>query len=299
MGTSASTTGPNNKSPLIPPWAEQGDPIEVSSSNVGEGEQGDGDAGENGNDSAQGDNAGKEGSKEIDNDKVQKQISGTSSGDPRPNRLAGARRTFGEYAKGSGSSLRSSLKKFSKGSGGGAGTSRRLASGITAGAGLLGMMQGDSVSTQKRTLSISELNGLSTDQAIDRITEHLTPENGDADAVRLALDFALAEVLPEDEVFDEKMFTDEVVEQAIAYYLTDLILQDVTEGMGKAWFNAEHPSKHNSMEEELRELIKVITFTKIESATHGRAGNITQDNIVQIQADVISQTVQEWESYDD
>lgn len=294
MGTSASTTGPNNKSPLIPPWAEQGDPVKISPGGGSDGEQGDG-----GNDNSQDDNN-KDNANEVSNDKVQKKISGGGPSGPSQNRLAGARRSFGDYAKGGGSSsLRSSLKKFSKGAGGGSGTSRRLANGVTAGAGFLGMMQGDSVSTRKRKLSISELNGLSTDQAIDRITEHLTPENGDADAVRLALDFALAEVLPAEEVFDENMFTDEVIEQALAHYLTDLILQDVTEGMGKAWFNAEQPSKHNSMEEELRELIKVITFTQIERVTQSNAGNITQDNIVQIQTDVISQTVQEWESYND
>ncbi|MGR6832830.1 hypothetical protein [Aliivibrio wodanis] len=280
MGTSASSTGPNNKSPLLPPWAEQGGSVEVGSDN------------------------GAEVSvppQEVDNGKVQEQIPGSVPNIPSPNRLTGARRAFGDYAKsGSDSSnLRGSLKKYSRSSGGGSGVSRRLASGITAGSGLLGMMQGDSVRYNDRTLSLSELNGLTTDQAIDRISDHLTPDNGDAESVRLAIDFALAEVLPDEEKFDESMFTDDVVTEAISCYLTDLIFQDVVDGMGKAWFHAEHPSKHHKMEEELRDLIKVITQSKVEKITSDNGGHLSQANITKIQIDAISQTVDEWESFND
>ncbi|KKD59554.1 hypothetical protein RN22_15355 [Grimontia sp. AD028] len=280
MGTSASSTGPNNKSPLLPPWADQGGSVEVGS--------------DNGADVSLP-------PQEVDNGKVQEQIPGSVPIIPSPNRLTGARRAFGDYAKsGSDSSnLRGSLKKYSRSSGGGSGVSRRLASGITAGSGLLGMMQGDSVRYNDRTLSLSELNGLTTDQAIDRISDHLTPDNGDAESVRLAIDFALAEVLPDDDKFDESMFTDDVIKEAISCYLTDLIFQDVVNGMGKAWFHAEHPSKHHKMEEELRDLIKVITQSKVEKITSNNGGNLSQGNITKIQIDAISQTVDEWESFND
>ena len=280
MGTSASSTGPNNRSPLLPPWAEHGDSVDVGAGN-----------GVDGNVPSQ----------EIDNGKVQEQIPGPVPNIPSRNRLTGARRAFGDYAKSDGnhSNLRGSLKKYSRSSGGGSGISRRLASGITAGSGLLGMMQGDSVRVNDRTLTLSELNGLTTDQAIDRISEHLTPRNGDAESVRLAIDFALAEVLPDEDTFDESMFTDEVIQEAISCYVTDLIFQDVVNGMGKAWFHAEHPSKHHRMEEELRDLIKVITQSKVEKVTRDNGGDISQDNIAKIQIDAISQTVDEWESFND
>lgn len=293
MGTSASNTGPNNKSPLIPPWAEQGDSVEV-----GPGDENIHDGGDS--QKTPHDTEGNETSQDVDNGKVQEQIPGQIPNIPSPNRLIGARRAFGDYAKSSGnrSNLRGSLKKYSRSSGGGSGISRRLASGITAGSGLLGIMQGDSVRVNDRTLSLSDLNGLSTDQAIDRISEHLTPENGDADSVRLAIDFALAEVLADEDTFDESMFTDEVVQEAISCYLTDLIFQDVVNGMGKAWFHAEHPSKHHRMEEELRDLIKVITQSNVEKVTNDNGGSISKENITSIQVDSISQTVDEWENFD-
>ncbi len=286
MGTSASSTGPNNQSPLIPPWAETSDSVQFDSSG-------------NNQEPAEGESP--DSSQEIDNGKVQGKIPGPIDRAPQPNRLTGARTSFGKYAKNGGgsSNLRSSLKQYAKGSGGGSGTSRRLASGITAGTGLLRLMSGDSLSIKNNTLSISELNGLTTDQAIDRITEHLTPENGDADAVRIALDYALAEALPDEENFNADVITEDVMHEALSCYLTDLIFQDIVTGMGSAWFHTEHASKHHRMEVDLRELIKVITQQQVEKLTHDNSVSMTQGNITQVQIDVITQTVEVWESYDD
>ena len=293
MGTSASSTGPNNQSPLVPPWAEQSEPVQFGTS----------DGTDSGQDSVDSDDqdSSNDPEQEIDNGKVQEQIPGPALIPAPPNRLANARRSFGEYANSGGdsSNLRSSLRKYAKGSGGGSGTSRRLASGISAGTGLFRMMSGDSVTVNNNTLSLSELNGLTTDQAIDRITEHLTPENGDADAVRIALDYALAEALPDEDDFNADVITEEVVHEALSCYLTDLIFQDIVTGMGRAWFYTEHASKHHRMEEELRELVKVVTQEQVEKLTHGNVGDITKENITQLQIATITQTVEVWESYND
>ncbi|HHQ4491937.1 TPA: hypothetical protein ACSP71_004210 [Aeromonas hydrophila] len=281
MGTSASSTGPNNQSPLIPSWAEQSPSVTVEP--------------------AQGTEANRD-SNEVSNEKVQHVIGKPAGTAESTNRFAGARREFGNYAKtgGSSSDLRRALKSYSKkGSGGGKTTSRRLASGITAGSGLLGIMRGDTVTVNNQSLSLSDLKGLSTDQAIDKIASHLAPENADSDAVRIALDYALEEALPDTEDFNPDSFTEEVIQQAIGYYLTDLIFQDVVEGMGRAWFHVEPASKHHSMEVELRELIKVIAQEQLDKVTNGNPSNITRDNIAKIQADAIAMTVEEWESFDD
>ncbi|HGF5053496.1 hypothetical protein [Vibrio parahaemolyticus] len=174
-----------------------------------------------------------------------------------------------------------------------------MASGITAGTGLLGVMRGDTVTVNNQSLSLNDLKGLSTDQAIDRIASHLAPDNADSDSVRIALDYALEEALPDTEDFDPNSFTEEVIQQAIGCYLTDLIFQDVVEGMGRAWFHVEPASKHHSMEVELRELIKVIAQEQLDKVTNGNPSNITRNNITKIQADAIAMTVEEWESFDD
>lgn len=291
MGTSASTNGPNNQSPLIPPWAEQGDTltIEPSSGTDGDTDQSDADGSEND-------------SNEIDNAQVQSEIPGPAHITAQPNRFASARLAFGKYAQSGGttSNLRKSLKSYAKkSSGGGKGTSRRLASGITAGTGLFGIMRGDSVTVNYQKLSLGDLKGLTTDQAIDKIASHLAPDNADADAIRIALDYALEEALPDTDDFEPESFTDEVIQETISCYLTDLIFQDVVTGMGRAWFHVEPPSKHHRMEEELRELIKVIAQEQIEIVTNGNPSHITRDNIIKIQIDAITMTVDEWENFDD
>jgi len=290
MGTSASSTGPNNKSPLIPSWAEQGEPvtIEPASGTDGDGQT---DASDNSDDK-----------NDIDNDKVQQEIDGQPSSAIPHNRFASAREAFGKYARSGGttSDLNKALKNYSrKGSGGGRSTSRRLASGITAGSGFLGVMRGDTVTINNQSLSLGDLRGLSTDQAIDKIASHLSPNNADSDSVRVALDYALEEALPDTEDFDPNCFTDDIIQEAIGCFLTDLIFQDVVEGMGKAWFYVEPASKHHQMEVELRELIKVIAQEQLDKITNGNPSGITRDNITKIQADAIAMTVDEWESFDD
>ncbi|MDN3378355.1 hypothetical protein [Pseudoalteromonas sp. APC 3893] len=160
-------------------------------------------------------------------------------------------------------------------------------------------MRGDTVTVNNQSLSLGDLTGLSTDQAIDKIASHLAPHNADSDAVRVALDYALEEALPDTEEFDPNSFTDEVIQEAIGCYLTDLIFQDVVEGMGRAWFHVEPASKHHQMEVELRELIKVITQEQLDKVTNGNPSTISKENITKIQADAIAMTVDEWESFDD
>ncbi len=63
-------------------------------------------------------------------------------------------------------------------------------------------MRGDTVTVNNQSLSLGDLTGLSTDQAIDKIASHLAPDNADSDAVRVALDYALEEALPDTEEFD-------------------------------------------------------------------------------------------------
>ncbi|AIW17252.1 hypothetical protein VITU102760_19790 [Vibrio tubiashii] len=288
MGTSASSSGPNNSSPLIPPWAEESDPLELIPSDGGgvpESEEG-GDSSDE--------------SLEIDNGSVQDLIPGPKIQTLPGKRLAGARRAFGDYAKSGGGSndLRRALKKYSTSSkGGGSSMARKLAGGITAGTALFSLVSGDSVKAQNRTLNLSDLSGLSIDQAIDRISEHLCPDASDSDQIRIAIDYALTEALEDQEEFDEGMFNPDLVGDVVANYLTDLVFQEVLNDMGEAWLHAETHLKQLDMETELRELVKVVTETQLHDITGGNYSVMTRDTITKIQIDVIAKTIEEWESY--
>lgn len=274
MGTSMSSKGPSGNNPLVPPWAEDGEEVVIS----GGGDQGS--------------------DVEVSNSEVQGEIPAAKN-DQSSTRFQSARRAFGDYAKsGSRNDLKKSLGHYARNSTGkGAGAAKRLASGITAGAGLFGMLGGNSVGTSSGSLALVDLSGLSTDQAIDKIVTHLTPNSADADLVRTAMNFALSEALQESEYIDDVDFTPDLMGEIFTFYITDLVFQQVVIDMGKAWFHAETPIRQVNMENELRELVRVVVDRRLEIITGGDVSNITQSQITQIQISAISQTITEWEQY--
>ncbi len=276
MGTSMSGKSQSGKNPLVPSWAEESDSVTISN--------GDGDGSE----------------QDISNGDVQEQLAG-----PEPvhlqgsNRFKEARQAFGKYASGgTKDDLKTSLRKYSsKSTGKGKGAAKRLASGITAGSGLYGLISGESVSTVNGTLSFSDLSGLTTDQAIDRITECLTPVSADTDIVRSALNFALSEAIEDVEHFDDVDFNPELVSKIYTCYLTDLIFQQVVSDMGEAWLNAETALRQIQIENQLRELINIIVDEKLGRATNGNFDGIGQEEITKIQISAIKETIDEWENF--
>lgn len=282
-----STQGPGGKNPLIPPWAEEGDKVIITGGPAGTEDQ------EAGSDDTE--------NHEIDNQQVQSEIPGPPPVHNGRGRLSGARRAFGDYAKsGSTSDLRKALKSYSRKSAGkGQGSSKRQASGITAGTALFGLLNGGTVTTSSGTLSLSDLTGLTTDQAIDRIADHLSPQSEDAENVRTSLNYALSEALQEVEVIDDANFTPELMAEVYNCYLTDLIFQQVVEDMGRAWFHAETARRTLQMESQLRELIKVIVDSKLEQVSGGNLSSISTKQITQVQIQTITQTINDWENFND
>lgn len=275
MGTSMSSKGPNGHNPLVPPWAEEGDSLAISG----------------------GGNGGADVT--VSNSEVQDEIAEPNNAQPSSSRFQTARRAFGDYAKsGSKADLKRSLGHYARNSTGkGSGAAKRLASGVTAGTGLFGLLKGNPVNTGLESLKLSDLSGLSTDQAIDKIVTHLTPDSSDADMVRTAMNFALSEALQESEYIDDVGFTPDLMGEVFTFYLTDLVFQQVLIDMGKAWFHAETALRQINMENELRELIRVIVDRTLEKVSGGDVSNITQGQIIQVQIATISQTVTEWEQY--
>lgn len=275
MGTSASSKGPSGKNPLVPAWAEEGDTVTIQ------------DVGSEENDI------------DISNSEVQDGIPKPEGMSPSSSRFTDARKAFGEYARsGNKDDLKRTLGQYArKSTGKGAGAAKRLASGITAGTGLFGLLSGNAVSTVTRELALSDLGGLSTDQAIDRIVNHLTPESADADLVRTAMNFALSEALQEYDQIDDVDFSPDLMAEVFICYLTDLVFQQVLFDMGKAWFHAETAIRQIHMENELRELIKVIVDRKLEKISGGNFSSISQRQITQVQIAAISETITEWEKF--
>lgn len=269
-----SSKGIKGTTPLVPPWAEQGSDITITNVETGE-------------------------SSDISNEDIQREIIEPLSIQPSQERLKGARRAFGDYAKSLGNKddLKGALKKYSKAIGGGSGASRRLASSITAGTGLFALLNGNSVSTSEGSLSLQSLTGLSTDQAIDKISTFLAPNSADFDQVRSAMNSSLSEALEAYPDFDDVEITPEVLGDVFTCYLTDIVFEQVVLDMGDAWLKAETPLVQVQMENDIRELTKVIVDSALHKASKGNFSSITQQNISSVQIQAIKSVIEEWESF--
>lgn len=272
MGTSASTKGPKGTNPLVAPWAEEGNNVTISG--VG-------------------------GVIDIDNQSSAELSAPTARVQIHQNRFSESRLAFGRYAKsGALGDLRKALKAYRKGAtGGGGGAAKRLANGITAGTGLFGLLTGNQVTNSRGVLDLASLKGLSTDQAIDKVLEHLVPENADSDLVRVAMNTAMGEVLESVDSFDDLVFDGDTISQLFSAYLTELVFQQLVIDMGSAWQKLESAIRQVEMENQLRELIKVIADDEMDKACNSDIKSISVAQFSELQAKVIKETVDSWDNY--
>jgi len=269
-----SSKGIKGTTPLVPPWAEQGGDLTITDNETGE-------------------------SSDVSNEDVQKEITEPPTIHPSQSRMTGARRAFGDYAKSLGTKddLKGALKKYSRAIGGGSGASRRLASAITAGTGLFALLNGSSISNSEGSLSLQDLAGLSSDQAIDKISTFLSPNSADSNQIRSAMNSSLSEALEAYPDFDDVQITPEVLGDVFTCYLTDLVFEQVVLDMGDAWLKAETPLKQIQMENDIRELTKVIVDDALHKVTKGDFSTVTKQNISNVQIQAIKSVIEEWESF--
>jgi len=220
---------------------------------------------------------------------------------PEARRFAPFRETLGRYLQsGNRDDLRSSLGNYArKGSGGGSTASRRMGSVNQAGASLYGALSGGEAFgvSEEKLVSLSDLSGQPCDAAIAQITDALTPEDGDADKIRSAMNHALVEALDGVEVFDPECITDDVIVNTMIGYLAESVFIQIVMDAGDAWNKAEKESQSISAENDLRELIKVVVDHHMASKFGGNVRSFTSQQIVKLERLVIQEVWSEWEDY--
>lgn len=224
--------------------------------------------------------------------------------DPLPNpqspRFQPFRRSFGEFVKtGNQSALKSALGHYArKGTGGSNTAARRLGNTTKAGAALYGVLtSGRGTGDGDFALDVSSLTGMPCEQAIDTITQALTPIGGDSDKIRIALKHALVEALDGISVFDPTSITDEVIVNTMIAYMAESIFLQVVQDAGRAWIKAETPSQSIAAENSLMELIKVEVDLHMAPLFSENVRTLTNSQIINLQRSVIGAVWTEWESY--
>ena len=207
-----------------------------------------------------------------------------------------------------GRQLRSALGHYArKGSGGGGAATRRLGSITKAGADLYEALSGEVSfavpggiafeAPGALTINVTDLTGQSCELVIETIVGALTPDSGDADKIRAAMNHALVEALDGVEIFNPSYVTDDVIVNTMIGFLSESVFLQITMDGGKAWLKAESPHRATEAENELSELIKVVVDKHMAPKFAGKDGSFTNREMIQLQRQVIGEVWNEWEGF--
>jgi len=184
-----------------------------------------------------------------------------------------------------------------KASGGSGSAVRRMGSVTQAGGSLFGTLSGIPAGPGEARVDLGSLSGLPCETAISAITQALTPEDGDSDKIRTAMNHALVEALDGVETFDPQFITDDVIVDTMIGYLAESIFLQIVMDAGKAWNKAETPAQAMRAETDLQELIKVVVDKHLAPKLAGNARSFSREQMVQIERQAVIEVWKEWETY--
>jgi len=220
---------------------------------------------------------------------------------PEPTRFKGFRQSLGKFiATGERNNLESALGHYArKGTGGAGGASRRMGAITKAGGSLYGALSsgGTFGAPGNESISLNDLAGLPCDAAVAAISQALTPNGGDADKIRVAMNHALVEALDGVDVFDPEMITDDVIVGTMICYLAESIFLQIVMDSNKAWNKAASAAHAVAAENDLQELIKVVVDQYMAPRLVGQVESLSSSDFVQIEKQVITEVWTEWEGY--
>jgi len=218
---------------------------------------------------------------------------------PIPGRFRQFRRSMTEYAKtGKKEQLKIALGHYARTSTGGATVAvRRFGNIIKAGGSLLELLKTGQTQAHEPSLNLEQLSGKTTEEAISIISDALTPTNGDGERIRTSINNALVDAFDGIIKIDLSIMTDDILVSVLINYLTENIFLDVILNSGNSLNDANTLSEKIGMENDLHELIKVLTDTKFAKYLNGDIRTISLSQINQLQRQVIIEVWQEWENY--
>lgn len=146
-------------------------------------------------------------------------------------------------------------------------------------------------------MDLALLNGQDTDIAIDMIVQALTPEDGDSDRVRVAMNEALSECLDGYDEFDFESITDEMLVQMMVVYVTKCVFGQVVLDSNDAFAKADTPNKVEQAEKDLYSLVESVTDKHMRPLLSGSLKSFSNVHIQNIQLAAIREVWSEWEGY--
>lgn len=253
MGTSTSSKGPKNNSPLVPPWADAtpDQPIPPQ---------------------------------------------------PEGPRFKPFRVNIGKFvSSGENHYLRRSLGEYARtATGGSAVGARRYGAMSKAGSTLFGVineLRQGGTGEESSGVNLSALSGKDVAFAIQEIVTALTPDNGDAEKVRAAMNTALSEALEGIDEFNPLDISDDVLVDMMIFYLRECVFEQVIMDSNEA-FQKGDLQKCQDAEGALHDLIGSVVDQHMRPLFLNGVTNLTQNQVRDIQQNAIKEVLLEWEGYE-
>jgi hypothetical protein len=220
---------------------------------------------------------------------------------PDGQRFRGFRTEFGRAAAGAGvQALRSALGKYARDATGGSSYGpRRFGPAYSSGAALAETLSDLASGGTGQTATGVDLSGLAgqpIDVAAQEIARALAPENADADRVTAAIQEALAEALPEAEVFDPATLTSDQLVQILVEFFSRILFQEITNTAGDAWNKAPDARHTTQTETDLLELIRVVVDKHFSPRLAAGLGKATRAEFARLERAAMDEVWREWET---
>jgi hypothetical protein len=220
---------------------------------------------------------------------------------PSPQRFRSFRTEFGRVAAGAaGASLRSAVREYARqATGGSAVGPRRFGTAYVAGADLaraLTDLRGGGAAQSPTGVDLSRLRGQPIDYAAQELARALAPANADAELVATAIQEAIAEALPDVEVFDPDTITDDQLIHLLVEFFSRILFQEITSAAGDAWNKSTSPKRTTKLEADLLELIRVTVDKYLSPRLAKGIANLSRSQFQDIERAAIDEVWREWES---
>lgn len=220
---------------------------------------------------------------------------------PEGQRFRAFRTEFGRVAAGAaGASLRSAIRSYAReATGGSAVGPRRFGTAYTAGANLaqaLADLRGGGTGEQTTGVDLSRLQGQPIDYAAQELARALAPPNADAELIATAIQEAIAEALPEVEIFDPGTISNDELIHLLVEFFSRIIFQEITTTAGKAWDYSETPQQTTRLEADLLELVRVTVDKHLSPRLANGFSDLSRAQLEAIERAAIDEVWREWES---
>jgi hypothetical protein len=222
---------------------------------------------------------------------------------PEGQRFRGFRTEFGRVAAGTaGASLGGALGRYAREASGGSSIGpRRFGPAYNAGASFAGAMadlKSGGTGEAATGVDLRRLVGQPIDYAAQEIARVLAPENADADQIAIAIQEAIAEVLPDVAVFDPDAISIDQIVQILVEFFSRIIFQEITSVAGDAWNHSPDGARTTLVEAELLEVVRVIVDKHLSPRLAAGVGSLTRPEIAALQRNAITEVWREWELHE-